>query len=453
MSKPTPISGFPEWAPPQRMIEQYVIGRIRATFELHGFAPLETRAVEPLDQLLRKGETSKEVYVVRRLQEEPGEPVGDDGLGLHFDLTVPFARYVLENAGRLQFPFRRYQIQKVWRGERPQEGRYREFVQADIDVVDRDTLPGHYEAEFPLVIGEALGTLPLQRPDGRPPVRIQVNNRKVCEGFYLGIGLTDPAAALRAVDRLDRIGPEKVATLLEQTAGATQAQAKACLALAEISAPDASFADAVQALGVRDPLLDEGLAELVRVMETTAEQAPGLCVADLRIARGLDYYTGTVYETQLRGYERFGSICSGGRYDNLASSGATRFPGVGISIGVTRLLGLLFGADALTVSRSVPTCVLVAVVEEDRRAESDRVANALRRRGIPTEVAPAAAKFGKQIRFAERRGIPYVWFPGVEGAGNEGTGDEVKDIRSGEQVPASAGVWCPPEVDLLPQVG
>src|SRR6476469_8111468 len=163
------ISGFPEWLPPQRIIEQTIIDRARRTFELYGFAPLETRAVEPLDQLLRKGETSKEVYLLRRLQAEEG----DAELGLHFDLTVPFARYVLENAGRLQFPFRRYQIQKVWRGERPQEGRYREFLQADIDIVDRDTLAGHYEAEIPLVIGDALRGLPI------PPVRILVNSRKL----------------------------------------------------------------------------------------------------------------------------------------------------------------------------------------------------------------------------------------------------------------------------------
>src|SRR5438477_8035413 len=174
MSRPTPISGFPEWLPPQRMIEQYALDRIRTTFELYGFAPLETRAVEPLDQLLRKGETSKEVYLLRRLQaEQPGGQDGeDDQLGLHFDLTVPFARDVVENAGKLQFPFRRYQIQRAWRGERPQEGRYREFTQADIDVVDRDTLPLHYEVEMPLVVGDALGGLPI------PPIRILVNNRK-----------------------------------------------------------------------------------------------------------------------------------------------------------------------------------------------------------------------------------------------------------------------------------
>ncbi|MDW5326070.1 histidine--tRNA ligase [Plantactinospora sp. KLBMP9567] len=448
MSKPTPISGFPEWTPPQRMIEQYVLERIRRTFELYGFAPLETRAVEPLEQLLRKGETSKEVYLISRLQEEGPAGAGEGTLGLHFDLTVPFARYVLENAGRLQFPFRRYQIQKVWRGERPQEGRYREFLQADIDIVDRDTLPPHHEAEIPLVIGDALGGLPIGGTDGRLPITIQVNNRKILEGFYRGVGLADPLAALRVLDRLDRIGPDRVAALLAETAGATEAQAKACLALAEIATPDPSFADAVRGLGVTDPMLDEGLAELVAVMENAVAHAPGLCVADLRIARGLDYYTGTVYETQLRGYERFGSVSSGGRYDNLASDANARFPGVGISIGVTRLLGLLFGAEALTISRSVPTCVLVALAAEERRPESNRIADALRRRGIPTEVSPSAAKFGKQIRYAERRGIPYVWFPGADGVG-----DEVKDIRSGDQVAAASDVWQPPAADLWPTVG
>ncbi|WP_308036593.1 histidine--tRNA ligase [Actinoplanes sp. DH11] len=434
-----PISGFPEWLPSQRMIEQYVLDKIRSTFELYGFAPLETRAVEPLETLLSKGETSKEVYLLRRLQEEEDGAKRDDQLGLHFDLTVPFARFVTENHGKLQFPFRRYQIQKVWRGERPQEGRYREFLQADIDVVNRDTLPFHFDTEMPLVIGDAFRSLPI------PAAVIQVNNRKVCEGFYRGLGLADTAQVLRTVDKLDKIGPEKVAAALVETAGATDAQAAACLRLAEISAADGSFADRVRALGVTDPLLDEGLDELLQVVETAGEHAPGLVRAELKIARGLDYYTGTVYETQLQGYERFGSICSGGRYENLASVGGTRFPGVGISIGVSRMLGLLFGQNALTVSRSVPTCVVVALPSDDQRTACDRIAATLRKRGIPTEVAPTAAKFGKQIQFADRRGIPYVWFPGADG-------HSVKDIRSGEQVDADPLTWSPAVEDLNPEI-
>jgi histidyl-tRNA synthetase len=455
MSKITPISGFPEWLPAERIVEQQFLDHVRRTFELHGFASLETRAVEPLETLLSKGETSKEVYLLRRLQADADQPRGADDaqLGLHFDLTVPFARYVLENAGKLTFPFRRYQIQKAWRGERPQEGRYREFLQADIDIVDRDTLPAHYEAEIPLIIGDVLAGLPgadrasaaLSRPLPLPKATIQVNNRKVLEGFYRGLGIADPMETMRIVDKLDKIGPAGVAAGLV-AAGVTEAQAKACLAMAEISAADGSFADEVARLGVSDPLLDEGLAELLAVVETAAAHSPGLCRAELKIARGLDYYTGTVYETQLAGFERFGSVCSGGRYDNLASSGDDRYPGVGISIGVSRLLGLLFARDAFTASRSVPTCVLVALAADADRPAAMRTAALLRARGIAVEVSPSAAKFGKQIRYAERRGIPFVWFPGEAGE------HSVKDIRSGEQVAADPATWRPADEDLYPTV-
>jgi histidyl-tRNA synthetase len=439
MSRPTPVSGFPEWLPGQRMVEQRVIDRLRSTFELHGFAPIETRAVEPMDQLLRKGETSKEVYVLRRLQAD-ADDTSDSGLGLHFDLTVPFARYVLENAGKLQFPFRRYQIQKCWRGERPQEGRYREFLQADIDVVDRDSLSAQYEVELPLVVADALAALPL------PPIRMHVNNRKLSQGFYRGLGLGDPMEAVRIVDKLDKIGPATVAEQLRSMAGASEQQAKACLALAEIRVPDVSFVDAVRTLGVTDPLLDEGLAELAAVVDAAAGHAPGLVVADLKIARGLDYYTGTVYETVLEGHEGIGSICSGGRYDSLATSGEVSYPGVGLSIGVSRLLGRVFGRGLLTISRPSPTCVLVALPDERSRSRCMAIAAALRRRGIPTEVAPEPVKYGKQIRFADRRAIPYVWFPG------HGEPDTVKDIRSGEQVSADAADWRPPAQDVHPEI-
>ncbi|MCW2568416.1 MAG: hisS [Mycobacterium sp.] len=438
MAKPTPLSGFPEWLPDGRIVEQRILAALQRAFELHGFASIETRAVEPLDQLLRKGEIDKEVYVLRRLQAEEGD-TGDAGLGLHFDLTVPFARYVLENSGRLQFPFRRYQIQKVWRGERPQEGRFREFTQADIDIVGQGDLAFHHEVELPLVMADALASLPI------PPIRMQVNNRKLVEGFYRGLGIEDTAAVLRTVDKLDKIGPRKVHSgLVEQ--GLTDAQADACLALAEISTEDASFADRVKALGSADPLLDEGLDELTRVVDAAREHAPGLLVADLRIARGLDYYTGTVYETQLVGHEALGSICSGDRYDDLATAGTERYPGVGLSVGVTRLVSRLLGQGLLTASRSVPTAVLVALPDEESRTSCDRIASALRRRGIPVEVAPSATKYGKQIRYAERRGIPYVWFPQSDG------GHEVRDIRSGEQVPADPTAWAPPAEDLHPTV-
>jgi histidyl-tRNA synthetase len=447
MARPTPLSGFPEWLPDGRIVEQHVLDTLRRTFELHGFAGIETRAVEPLDQLLRKGETSKEVYVLRRLQEDASDSgARTDQLGLHFDLTVPFARYVLENAGHLAFPFRRYQIQKVWRGERPQDGRFREFVQADIDVVGAGDLAYHYEVELPLVMAEALGAL---RPIGVPPVRVLVNNRKVAEGFYRGLGLDDVEAVLRSIDKLDKVGPDEVSRLLVVEAGASDAQAAACLDLAAIHGDDAGVVDRVRALaathGVTHELLDTGLDELGALIAAAAVRAPGVVVADLKIARGLDYYTGSVYETVLVGHEQLGSICSGGRYDTLASDGATTYPGVGLSVGVSRLVSRLLGAGLVRATRSVPSAVLVAVTNEDARAASDAVATALRARGIPVEVAPSAAKFGKQIRHADRRGIPFVWFVGDDG-------DEVKDIRSGEQVPADAATWEPSADDWWPRV-
>ena len=437
--KISPISGFPEYLPAERIVEQHFLDVIRETFELHGFPSIETRAAEPVERLLGKGgDADKEIYAVSRLAAE--DSAADAELGLHFDLTVPFARYVLENAGHLPFPFRRHQIQKVWRGERPQEGRYREFTQADIDVVDVGALAPHFEAEMPLVVAEVFRRLPIG------PMVIQVNNRKIPEGFYLGLGIEDVTGTLRIVDKLDKIGPAKVADALVD-AGCTKEQADQCLALAEIRSEDLSFVERVRALGVEHPTLDEGLEALSAVIQAGLDNAPGAMVADLKIARGLDYYTGTVYETQLVGYESWGSFCSGGRYDSLASDGRTTYPGVGISIGVSRLLGLLLGKGLLKASRSTPACVLVAVNDEASRPSSTRVATALRARGIPCEVAPAAAKFGKQIRYAERRGIPYVWFPG---AGK--SGDQVKDIRSGDQVDADGSTWSPPAEDLAPQI-
>jgi histidyl-tRNA synthetase len=439
MSRIAPLSGFPEWLPAERVVEQQVLDTVRRVFELHGFASIETRAVEPLEQMLRKGEIDKEVYVLRRLHAD-NDAAETDALALHFDLTVPFARYVLQNAGHLEFPFRRYQIQKVWRGERPQEGRFREFTQADIDVIGRDTLAFHHEVEVALVMAEVFRALPC------PPAVILVNNRKLAEGFFLGAGAADAAAALRAIDKLDKIGPAKVAALLESDAGLTPDGAQKCLALAGIRSADVSFVQQVRDLDVDHPLLDEGLGELEAVIAAASARMPGAVVADLKIARGLDYYTGTVYETQLVGYESFGSVCSGGRYDSLASDGRTTYPGVGISLGVSRLLSVLIGRGLVTASRSVPTAVLVAVSDEATRQASEDVASALRGRGVSTEVAPSAAKFGKQIRHADRRGIPFVWFIADDGT------HSVKDIRSGDQVDADPTSWTLPAEDLVPAV-
>ena len=441
MSKPRPLSGFPEFLPAQRSVEREVVETLARTFELHGFSGIETRAVEPMDQLLRKGDTSKEVYVLKRLQaEDDGK---DAGMGLHFDLTVPFARYVLENAGKLEFPFRRYQIQKVWRGERPQEGRFREFTQADIDIVGQGDLPFHHDVEVTRVMLEALSRLTFL-----PGFRLQVNNRKLLQGFYAGLGLADVDEAMRLVDKLDKLPAEKVREMLVAEAGLTEDQADKVLGLADICTSDDSFVEQVRALGVEHPLLDEGLDELARLVRECQDLVTGSVriEADLKIARGLDYYTGTVFETRLDGYESLGSICSGGRYDALASDGKNTYPGVGISLGVSRVLVPLLAKGVLVADRQVPSAVLVALVDEESRAASTAVATALRANGVPCEVAANAAKFGKQIRYAERRGIPYVWFTQDDGT------HQVKDIRSGEQVEADPATWTPPAADLRPQV-
>ena len=436
-NRPKPLSGFPEFTPAGRIVEQRVLTSLATTFELHGFGSIETRAVEPLEQLSRKGEITKEVFSVRRLHASADAA---DDLGLHFDLTVPFARYVLENSAHLAFPFRRYQIQKAWRGERPQEGRYREFTQADIDIVGSENLAAHHDVEVALVTLEALERLHVDF--GVPAAVMSVNNRQLSEGFYRGLGVEDHLSVLQRVDKLDKIGPDAVADLLVSELGLSREAAAKCLQLATIRTTDASFVEQVEALGVSDPMLTQGLELLASVVETAAAQVPGRIVADLKIARGLDYYTGTVYETTMTGFEAMGSISSGGRYDSLASDGRMAYPGVGLSIGVSRILVPLIGKGVLAASRPVPSCVLVAVDSEETRDRAAATAARLRARGIPCEVAPRADRFGKQIRFADRRGIPFVWF----------STDEVKDVRSGEQVPADPDAWLPPAADLRPSV-
>ncbi|MDD7384990.1 MAG: histidine--tRNA ligase [Actinomycetaceae bacterium] len=430
--KIAPLSGFPEFLPQDRAVETHILDALRRTFELNGFSGIETRAVEPLDQLLRKGETSKEIYMLRRLQ---GSDHQESELGLHFDLTVPFARYVLENAGKLLFPFKRYQIQKVWRGERPQDGRFREFVQADVDVVGSSELPAFYDIDVPLTMVDAFSHLPI------PRVVIRLNNRKVAQGFYEAIGAPDTLAVLRVIDKLDKIGEAKVEKELIDDAGLSHQQAQQALRLASIRGTDASVAERVRDLGVSSPLLDEGLEELVTVLEGANELIDGSMVADLSIARGLDYYTGSVYESTLVGHEDLGSICSGGRYDSLVSDGKHTYPGVGLSIGVSRLVSRLIGRHLVQASRAVPTVVLVAVNDESQRRDATKTAMALRRRGIAADVSPNSAKFGKQIKYADKRGIPFVWFTTDEG-------DQVKDIRSGAQYDADTATWMPESEDL-----
>ena len=430
--RPTPISGFPEWLPDVRMVELRWLDTIRAAFERYGFCSVETPSVEALDVLMAKGETSQEVYTLRRLQAEPGDDSAR--LGLHFDLTVPFARYVAAHFNDLVFPFKRYQIQRVWRGERPQEGRFREFTQCDIDVINVDHVPLHFDAELPRIVHEVLTEL------GVPRWTLNINNRKVLQGFYEGLGIGDPLAVIRAADKLDKIGTAGVAELLTGQVGLSVDQARACLDLAQIRGSDADVVDEVGRLGVKSDLLSEGLDELGRVLDDLSDLPAGSVVADLSIARGLDYYTGTVYEAKFVDWPGYGSICSGGRYDDLAGSFIRRnLPGVGISIGLTRIFAKLVAEGLISGGPTSPAHVLMVIPSEERRAEALATARRLRERGMNVETYHQPDKLAKQIRYASRKGIPYVWFPPFA----DDRPHEVKDMATGEQRPADPAEWTP----------
>ena len=437
MAKGASISGFPEWLPSERVVEQRVIDTLRNVFELNGFIGIETRAVEQGSSLLKKGETSKEIYLLSRLQEvghESDTPI-EDRLGLHFDLTVPLSRYVVEHSGDLAFPFKRWQIQKVWRGERPQEGRFREFVQADIDVIGNGDLPDHYEVELPLVMVSALERL---REFGLPKATVHANNRKLSEGFYRGLGLTDIEGVLREIDKLDKIGPEKVGEILIDDCGLTRELADEILKFIAIRGTNGEVLSSLHGYCGRNETFDQGLSELETVTKYLA--AFGVpeenFAVDLTIARGLDYYTGTVYETTLLDHPEIGSVCSGGRYDNLAEYYTDRqLPGVGISIGLTRLFYVLSEQNMLSETwNTAPADVLVLPMTDDLTPAIE-LATELRQTGIRTQLYTEAKKFKAKIQYADKLSIPYVIFLGEDeiAAGTL----SVKDLKAGEQVSVS----------------
>ena len=294
------------------------------------------------------------------------------------------------------------------------------------------------------------------RAFGRPKATVHANNRKLSEGFYRGLGLTDIEGVLREIDKLDKIGADEVAKLLVDTCGADEAQARACLELAELTAADGKeLADKFDALcaahGIADDsdaymLARQGLDTLAMIVDEAALIRPGAVIADLKIARGLDYYTGSVYETFLDGAASLGSICSGGRYDNLASQGNRKYPGVGLSIGLSRLVSYMLHSAGAHASRVCPASVLVAVWNEQDRSAANLIANTLRSRGIAADVAPTAAKLGKQIKYADKLGIPYVWLPAGATDGDDTASDEVKNIVTGDQQPADPKSWQPDTV-------
>ncbi|MFD2028397.1 histidine--tRNA ligase [Promicromonospora aerolata] len=429
--RPDPISGFPEWLPEVRLVEQHWLDKIRQIFESYGFCSIETPSVERLDVLQSKGETSQEVYTLQRLQADAKDQT-DASLGLHFDLTVPFARYVAANAGRLVFPFKRYQIQRVWRGERPQEGRYREFTQCDIDVIGQDNVPLHFDSELLRIVVEVLTALDL------PAWTVNVNNRKVLQGFYEGLGIHDTMAVIRVVDKIDKIGPDAVSDLLASDVGLTADQVSATRSLALIRGTDSTVIDEIRALGVKSDLLEEGLTELGQLLDSFADLPAGTVTADLSIARGLDYYTGTVYEAKFLDWPGYGSISAGGRYENLTGSFTRKkLPGIGLSIGLTRIFAKLVAEGLIQTGPSSPTDVLVVVPSDDRRIDAQSAAATLRGRGLNVELYHQADKIAKQLKYASRKQIPFVWFPPFE----DGRDHEVKDMASGEQSVADPAAW------------
>ena len=431
MHKPTPISGFPEWLPAQRLEEQRFLDTIRQVYELYGYTSLETSAVERVEVLQAKGEVDKEIYGLGRLRGQTNRWE----LALHFDLTVPLARYVAQNYGDLTFPFKRYQIQKVWRGERPQEGRFREFYQADVDVIAEDRLPLHFDAEMPALIYDLFQRLGIK-------ALLRLNNRKILKGYYEGLGLAEERVpeVLREVDKLEKISPDAVRRTLEES-GLDSALANRCLELSTLKGTGTEVFRQARALGVRHPVLEEGLEELAFVATELSHLPADQVVFDLGIVRGLDYYTGTIYETTLPEHPGLGSICSGGRYENLASEFINRkLPGVGISIGLSRLLAYLFGSGALAPTRQTPTEVLVLWPSTELRQACRDIAVRLRDAGIPTEIFHEPMALKKQIRYADRKGIPYVLFP------HRWTPEEdlveIKQLASGEQEELPLETWC-----------
>lgn len=425
--KPKPISGFTEWTPEVRDTEREWLRRIEGTYELYGFTNIETPAAEEVNVLLAKGEdTDKEMYGLHRMQAEQDRP-HEPKIGLHYDLTVPLARYVAQHYSEIDFPFKRYQIQKVWRGSRPQKGRFREFTQCDIDVVDQDKLSLEFDAEMPVMFSSLLEKLEVDN------VVIGVNNRKILEGFYQGLGLEQEQIkkAIRVVDKLDKIGADGVSSILKEELGLPQETVEKCIALAQVRETTASVMQRVLALGVDTPLLRTGLEELDFVMDRIQSRPGGTVVrADLSIARGFDYYTGTVYEGRFSDAPDYPAILAGGRYDNLVGSFMNKsMPGVGMSLGLTRIFSKLVQDGKISGGRKTPTQVLVTMTSDGERAAARQIADDLRHRGIAAEVFHTPEKLGKQFRYASKKDIPYA----VIVQGVETSQYQLKNLSTGDQ--------------------
>ena len=419
--QPRTLSGFMELLPRQQLLMESIMQTLRDTYSLYGFTPLDTPIIESSDVLLAKGggETEKQIYRFTR---------GENDLSLRFDLTVPLAKYVALHYGELAFPFRRYQIGKVYRGERAQRGRFREFYQADIDMIGDGKLDVSNEAEMPAIIYQVFTRLGLKK------FQIRVNNRKILNGFYGMLGLSEQAGdIIRTVDKLEKIGTEKVKSSLVEL-GVTAEKANEILEFIGIKGSNQQVLEALDGYRDKNELFDLGLDEL----KTVVKYLSGFGVpeenfaVDLTIARGLDYYTGTVYETLMINHPEIGSICSGGRYDNLAEYYTDKIlPGVGISIGLTRLFFILNEQGMLNEERNTaPADVLLLPMVEDL-SPAVELATRFRNAGVRVQLYGEQKKFKAKMNYADKIGVPYVVF-----LGEDEIRDGVvacKDMKSGEQ--------------------
>ena len=433
MIKPRTLSGFMELLPDKQLRFDRMADVIRQAYASYGFTPLDTPAIEDAQILLAKGggETEKQIY---RFQK------GDSDLALRFDLTVPLAKYVALHYSDLAFPFRRFQISKVYRGERAQRGRFREFYQADIDVIGDGKLDILNEAEIPAVIYKVFSGFGLRR------FQIHVNNRKILNGFYAMLDLTEKSGdIMRTVDKLDKIGPEKVRALLLEDCGLTEKQAEEILAFISIQGSNAEVIAALEGYAGRNETFDTGLNELkVVTSNLTAFGMPEEnFTVDLTIARGLDYYTGTVYETLLLDHPELGSVCSGGRYDNLAGYYIDKpLPGVGISIGLTRLFYVLDEQGLLNPAiPAAPADALVLPMTQDLGA-AIALAEKLRSAGLRVQLYSEQKKFKQKMAYANKLGVPFAVLLGEDEIAQGKC--SVKDMASGEQrllTPGEAAQW------------
>ncbi|MBS7455895.1 histidine--tRNA ligase [Coralloluteibacterium stylophorae] len=434
MIKPRTMPGVMELLPRDQIAFQRVLDTIRRNYERFGFLPVETPVMELSDVLLTKtgGETERQVYFVQSTGalEKGGEGVPE--LALRFDLTVPLARYVAEHEHDLAFPFRRYQMQRVYRGERAQRGRFREFYQCDIDVIGKDSLSVRFDAEMPAAIHAVFSELDIG------PFTIQLNNRKLMRGFFQSLGIEDAGFqmdVLREVDKLDKRGVDAVReTLVGEPFGLDASVVQMLLDFVAVRSTgyDDAFARLDRLTG-SNAALDAGVAELREVLTRVRQFGvpESDCILNFSIARGLDYYTGTVYETTLDDHPQIGSICSGGRYDDLAGQYTkSKLPGVGISIGVTRLFWQLKEAGLIDTAESSVEA-LVALMDDEGLSHTLDIARRLRAAGINTEAQMEPKKLAKQFQYADRAGIRFVVLAGSDEVARGAV--TVKDLKRGEQ--------------------